>query len=150
MSESTAPETKTDLPTLSIAMTASQIPFIWSGTELDLGVRTQREMKNVYKWFKENATEEAFVGQLWFLCRFYIRKPPKGTNYSALDADALRMILNTINDVLHLPAAKTFNANLKNRDALLKLLEAEIQPNEASKQMHKEIGIDFCLISTLF
>lgn len=133
-------ETTSDLPQLSIAMKPEQIPLISSGTELSLSVRTQREMIRVREWFKRFSTEEAFVGQLWFLCRFYIRKPPRGTDYGALDADVLNMILITIADILASPQAATFNSNSKNIDALLKILEAEIQSNDASKQMHKEIG----------
>jgi hypothetical protein len=139
-----------DLPELNITLQASEIPFLWSGTELDLGVRTQREMKNALEWLKANATESAFAGQLWFFCRFYIRKPPNGTNYGALDADALNMILITINDICFLPAGKTFSADPKNKDALIKILEKEIQPSEASKQMHKQIGNEFLIRSTWF
>ena len=142
--------TQTQLPELSIALKPEQIPFISSGTEINLGVRTQREMTRAMEWFKAYASEDAFVGQLWFFCRFYIRKPPRGNNYGALDADALNMVLITITDILYLPAGKKFNSNPKNKDALLKLLEAEIQSNEASKQMHKEIGYEFNLRSTLF
>jgi hypothetical protein len=137
---SVATETTSDLPQISIAMKPEEIPMISSGTELSLAVRTQREMTRAREWFKNNSTEEAFVGQLWFFCRFYIRKPPRGTNYGALDADVLNMILITIADILASPQAAKFNSNTKNTDALMKILEAEVQSNDASKQMHTEIG----------
>jgi hypothetical protein len=146
---SATPAKMSETPELNIALKASEIPFLWSGTELHIGVRTDREMKNAKDWFKANATESAFAGQLWFFCRFYIRKPPVGTTYRNLDADALNSILTTMMDIMFLPVGKSFRTNTELRAALLKRLEAEIQPNPASKQMHEQIKTEFMLKSDL-
>lgn len=108
-------------------------------------VRIFQEMTRVMEWFQLRSCPELFVGQLYTLCRFYIRKPPIQSHTSQLDSEATIMILVTLLELLSLPIASNFNSNPKNTELFLRLLQAEIQPTSSSQQMYKEISQEFKL-----